>query len=167
MSRHGSKIGKRFKIAIIIAGVLAAVIVTLFALNYWFLSGTSLNKCRGCISQTKYATARLGQARATIIAKIGPPEAPGRVSSSSGLPPQSVQGRRASARGQAWTPQGRRASDGEQPWGREGRPRTQLGAPGGERRRSRHHAVAVLCCLLVLPGCPRLDADREMRYAQP
>src|SRR5258707_7374032 len=88
MSRHGSKIGKRFKIAIIIAGVLAAVIVTLFALNYWFLSGTSLNKCRGCISQTQYAPARLGQARATIIAKIGPPEAPGRVSSSSGLPPQ-------------------------------------------------------------------------------
>jgi len=75
MSRHGSKIGKRLKIAIVIAGVLTAVIVALFALNYWFLSGTSLNKCRGCISQTQYATARLGQARATIIAKMGPPEA--------------------------------------------------------------------------------------------
>jgi len=88
MSRHGSKIGKRFKIAIIIAGVLVAVIVALFSPDYWFLSRTSLNKCRGCISQTRYATARLGQARMTIIAKIGPPKAPADVSSSSGLPPQ-------------------------------------------------------------------------------
>jgi hypothetical protein len=32
MSRHGSKIGKRFKIAIDIAGILAAVIVALLPL---------------------------------------------------------------------------------------------------------------------------------------
>jgi hypothetical protein len=89
MSRHGSKVGKRFKIALVIAGVLVAVIVALFfVLDYWFLSGTSLNKCRGCISQQQYANARLEQARALIIAKIGSPVAPGSVSSSSGLPPQ-------------------------------------------------------------------------------
>lgn len=88
MSPHSSQAGKLFEAALIIAGVLAAVIAALFGLDHWFLAGTSLNSCRGCISQAQYANAKLGESRARIIARIGRPEAQSNVPSSSGLPPQ-------------------------------------------------------------------------------
>ena len=76
---------RRLKLALIIVGVCASVVAALFAADYWFL--TSLNECRGCISQAQYANVKFGEVRWEIITRVGQPEAPNAVSSSSGLPP--------------------------------------------------------------------------------
>jgi hypothetical protein len=78
---------RHLKLALIIAGVCASIIAALFAVDYWFLAGTSLNGCRGCISQAQYANVKFGEVRSEIITRIGQPEAPNAVSSSSDLPP--------------------------------------------------------------------------------
>ena len=78
---------RHLKLALIIVGVCASIIAALFAVDYWFLASTSLNVCRGCISQAQYANVRFGEVRSEIITRIGQPEAPNAVSSSSDLPP--------------------------------------------------------------------------------
>jgi hypothetical protein len=85
---------RHLKLALIIVGVCASIIAALFAVDYWFLAGTSLNECRGCISQAQYADVKFGEVRSEIITRIGQPEAPNAVSSFSDLLPSLPPGER-------------------------------------------------------------------------